>query len=254
MSKQFKTFLLYSGLVLALSAISWLYNANRLNILWGLSPTIAAIITAGIFYGKSGIKELFSRIVKKFEFKWLVMLILIQLIIFILTLLIYKLFELKPSFSFFSLGSIPIAFATLFITNIWEEIGWRGFLLEKLMTKYSLFLSSLGIGILWGLWHVQYFLNNPNNSLQFILVAIFWLVCSSFIYSYIYVGSKGSVLAVGIFHALSNTIQAVVSNSELDFNRFLYYQAMAVALIAIFILIWQRKLFFNVVHKELDRT
>lgn len=259
MSKQFKTFVLYSGLVLVFMAIN-LFNGNQFNILyilWGLSPTIAAIITAAIFYGKSSIKELFSRIVKKFELKWLGILILLQLITYILGLLIHILFEtVKPSdFSFSILVTIPSVFATAFIMNIWEEIGWRGFLLEKIMSRYSLFLSSLVVGILWGLWHIAYFLNTASqNSLQVILVAIFWMVCSSFIYSYVYVRSKRSILAVGIFHAFSNTLQSVIINSELDFNKYFYYLTIAVALTAVFLLIWQRKLFFNDVPQEADRA
>lgn len=259
MSKQLKTFLLFSGLVLAFMAIN-LFNGNQFNalyILWGLSPTIAAIITTAVFYGKSSIKELFSRIVKKFELKWLGILILLQLIIYILGLLIYNLFEtIKPSdFSFSILATIPSIFATAFMMNIWEEIGWRGFLLEKTMSGYSLFLSSLVVGILWGFWHIAYFLNTASqNSLQFISVAIFWMICSSFMYSYIYVRSKRSILAVGIFHAFSNTLQSVIINSELDFANYFYYLTVAVALIAILFLIWQKKLFFSVVPQELDRT
>ena len=258
MSKQFKTFVLYSGFVLAFMAIDLLNNGNKFNILyilWGLSPTIAAIITAAILFGKSDIKELFSRIVNKFELKWLVILILLQLIIYVLGLLIYNQFDtIKPgNFSFSILATVPSIFATAFIMNIWEEIGWRGFLLEKIMIRYSLFLSSLVIGILWGLWHIAYFLNNAS-SLQFIFVAIFWMVCSSFVYSYIYVRSKRSILAVAIFHAFSNTLQSVIINSELDFTKYFYYLTIAVALTAIFFLIWQRKLFFNVVSQELDHT
>ncbi len=47
MSKQLKTFILYSGLVLAFAAISWLNNGNKINILyilWGISPTIASSV------------------------------------------------------------------------------------------------------------------------------------------------------------------------------------------------------------------
>ena len=252
MSKQFKTYLFFSALVLVIGSISWLFKGDQLgipvsNILWGLSPTIVAIITAGIFYGKSSIKELFSRIIKRFELKWLAILILLQLIIYFAGLFIYGLFERMPgNFSFSILAAIPSVFAICFITNIWEEIGWRGFLVEKIMTRYSLFLSSLMVGILWGLWHIPYFLNSVSqNSLQYILATIFWMVCSSFIFTYIYIRSKRSILAVGFFHAFSNTLQSVVINSQLDFTKFFYCLTMAVALVAIFFLVWQRKLFFD---------
>jgi hypothetical protein len=64
--------------------LSWLNKGNKFFtvILWGVSPTIAAIITARILYGMSNIKELFSGFVKKFELKWLVILIVLQLIIY----------------------------------------------------------------------------------------------------------------------------------------------------------------------------
>jgi membrane protease YdiL (CAAX protease family) len=241
-------------------AISLFNKGNQFNILyilWGLSPTIAAIITAAIVDGSSSIKELFSRVARKFELKWLAGLILLQLVIYITGLFVYSLFEtIQPGdFSFSILASIPAVFATAFIMNIWEEIGWRGFLLEKIMTGYSLFLSSLLVGIIWGLWHIAYFLNTVSqNSLQFIVIAIFWMVCSSFIYSYIYVRSNRSILAAGIFHALSNTLQSVIINSKLEFTQYFYNLTIAVALVAILLVIWQRKLFFSVVPREPDRA
>jgi membrane protease YdiL (CAAX protease family) len=229
--------------------LSWLNKGNKFFtfFLWGLSTTIVAIITARILYGRSSIKEIFSGFVKKFGLKWLVILIVLQFIIYAVGFLIYYLFEKVPgSISLSILVTIPTVFATCFLMNIWEEIGWRGFLLEKIITRYSLFLSSLVVGILWGLWHIPYFLKNAGqNSLQFIAVAIFWIICSSFIYTYIYVRTNRSILAVGIFHAFSNTLQSVVINSEIDFSGYFYYLTIAVAMIAILILIWQRKLFFN---------
>lgn len=258
MSKPVKTFLWYSVIVLSFMAINLLNTGNQFNllyVLWGLSPTIAAIFTAVFVYGRRDLQELFTRIGKKFEPIWLIRLFLLQLVVYGIGLGIYGLFEtIKPGdFTFSSLAALPSVFATAFVMNIWEEIGWRGFLLEKIMSRSSLFLSSLVIGMLWGVWHTAYFLNSASqNSLQFIAAAIFWMVCSSFIYSYIYIRSKRSILAVGIFHAVSNTLQSVIINSQLDFGKYFYYLTFAVALIAIFFLIWQRKLFLNVVPQELD--
>jgi hypothetical protein len=135
MSKQLKTLLIYSAFVLAFMAINLLNNGNQFNILyilWGLGPTIAAIITTALFYGKSSIKELFSRVIKGFGLKWLAILILLQLIIYLAGVLIYSLFEGMPgNFSFSLLAAIPSVFAVCFITNIWEEMAGEAFFLKK---------------------------------------------------------------------------------------------------------------------------
>lgn len=40
------------------------------------------------------------------------------------------------------------------ITNLGEEIGWRGYALPKLLAQRSALVSSLVIGILWGMVHL----------------------------------------------------------------------------------------------------
>jgi membrane protease YdiL (CAAX protease family) len=37
-----------------------------------------------------------------------------------------------------------------------EEVGWRGFLLPLVQQKYSLFKSSIIVGVLWGAWHLNF--------------------------------------------------------------------------------------------------
>jgi membrane protease YdiL (CAAX protease family) len=34
-----------------------------------------------------------------------------------------------------------------------EEIGWRGYALDRLQTKWNALESSLMVGLVWGLWH-----------------------------------------------------------------------------------------------------
>ena len=49
----------------------------------------------------------------------------------------------------------------LFITSLFfdgggllEETGWRGFALPELLKSHSLLRASIGVGVLWALWHI----------------------------------------------------------------------------------------------------
>ena len=39
-----------------------------------------------------------------------------------------------------------------------EEIGWRGYALERLQTRWNALTSSLIVGLVWALWHLPLFM------------------------------------------------------------------------------------------------
>jgi membrane protease YdiL (CAAX protease family) len=57
------------------------------------------------------------------------------------------------------LGGALFALAPMFFKNIFEELAWRGYLTPKLA---SIGMDGLGghtiVGLVWGLWHLPYFL------------------------------------------------------------------------------------------------
>jgi len=52
-----------------------------------------------------------------------------------------------------NLGTLPIAFIYILLLGgpLQEEFGWRGFLLDRLQNKMSAVLSSMTVGVVWGL-------------------------------------------------------------------------------------------------------
>jgi membrane protease YdiL (CAAX protease family) len=89
-----------------------------------------------------------------------------------------------------------------FITN-GEEIGWRGYVLPRLQAKYSALISTLILGVIWGLWHLPKFLSHWS------IVSFGWfmlhVLASSVILTWLYNSTRGSLLIVTIMHASSNT-------------------------------------------------
>jgi len=82
-----------------------------------------------------------------------------------------------------------------------EELGLRGFALPRLLLRYSAFKASCIIGLLWALWHLPVLLDKNLVSIIVFLLLAFVL---SFLFTWIYIGSNGSLVAVLLFHATQN--------------------------------------------------
>ncbi|MFX1317593.1 MAG: CPBP family intramembrane glutamic endopeptidase [Promethearchaeota archaeon] len=94
------------------------------------------------------------------------------------------------------------------IGAIGEELGWRGFALPRLQSRFSAVGSSLILGVFWGFWHLPIYLLigleegqfDIPNFLSFILLTVF----ISIIITWIVNNTNGSVLGAIIFHASFN--------------------------------------------------
>lgn len=85
-----------------------------------------------------------------------------------------------------------------------EEVGWRGFVLPRLQARYSALLSSLLVTLGWAIWHAPLFLYRPGYAgMNAVGIAgwLFSLVTGSVLLTWLYNGSRGSLLLVALFHA-----------------------------------------------------
>ena len=82
-----------------------------------------------------------------------------------------------------------------------EELGLRGFALPRLQAHYGPMRASLIIGVLWGLWHLPVLLGrDPVSVVAFLLLSI----GLSFVFTWLYNGSGGSLIPGLLFHATQN--------------------------------------------------
>jgi membrane protease YdiL (CAAX protease family) len=80
-----------------------------------------------------------------------------------------------------------------------EEIGWRGFLLPNLQKKYTPFTSSVFVGILWGVWH----LNFTGGLLGFVLYTVTIIEMSIFM-NWLYNKTDGNLVLMTVWHFTFN--------------------------------------------------
>jgi len=86
-----------------------------------------------------------------------------------------------------------------------EELGWRGFALPHLQAWRSALGASLILGAIWGLWHLPLWFTGSEFQRPVLYPAFFIsTVAVSVIYTWMYNGTKGSLLIVVLFHATSN--------------------------------------------------
>jgi membrane protease YdiL (CAAX protease family) len=87
-----------------------------------------------------------------------------------------------------------------------EELGWRGYVLDRLQEKRSALVSSLILGIVWSLWHLpMFFVQGSYQAGLGVGTLAFWLfiigvVPLSLPFTWIYNNTGRSTLAVILFH------------------------------------------------------
>ncbi|WP_433252188.1 lysostaphin resistance A-like protein [Streptosporangium sp. CA-135522] len=82
-----------------------------------------------------------------------------------------------------------------------EEIGWRCFLQPLLRDRFGTLTSSVTVGVLWGVWHVQVFAQAPAYAGAFLLATVSLSVVMGLALDRV---RSSRLLLAGGFHALIN--------------------------------------------------
>ena len=104
---------------------------------------------------------------------------------------------------------LPILIMILFVGGPVEEFGWRGYLLPKLRSKYSLLVTIFVMGLIHGLWHIPlHYLNGTVQSAipvyEFLIMTIAITVSYVFIYEF-----TQSIIPMILLHWFANYSSAV---------------------------------------------
>lgn len=221
-----------------------------------LGPSITSIFLTGFLDGKAGLRELMSRLlIWRVNFKWYM--------IAILTLPIFTIIILAL-LSLYSDAFLPNILTTdnkvnLILSGIvygiiggglLEELGWTGFAVPRLRTRYSIFCTGFIVGILWGAWHFLPVFWGCGNSTGELVIAKFLpgfffhyagLIPFRILMVWVYDHTR-SILFPLLMHATLTAFTFFIFNiSETGMPLFIYYLLLAVAL-------W---LFVVVVHRQL---
>jgi membrane protease YdiL (CAAX protease family) len=204
------------------------------------APTISAVLLSVLFGGVTGLKTLFSGLVRPIQFRW----VLVAFLTFPAGLLIMGLAErgmtgAPHSVDITALVSAPLLWFTtarIFLDpGPWgEETGWRGFALPRLLTLFSPLTSALVLGFIWAVWHTPAFfasgLTQFGTDYGWFLVGV---TCISVLMTWIYVNANRNYLVAGFIpHATNNLLGGHVYDNVR--TEALVYIAIAVLIVLVF--------------------
>ncbi|RJS48621.1 MAG: hypothetical protein CIT03_07235 [Methanobacterium sp.] len=121
--------------------------------------------------------------------------------------------ELWSPISQITLSGFIISFGYICLVRgpLREEIGWRGFALPRLQNIYSPLIGTLILALIWTLWHLPLHVNGIYpGGLEGFMGRFYWNIPLTFLLTWIYNHTRGSLLMTTLFHTSVNTMGTLI--------------------------------------------
>ena len=184
-----------------------------LAILGSAMPSTMAIVLVARLHGRAEVRRLLRRLVmgRVGIFWYAVIVALTALMVF--AVWVSTLFGAPAPVVVATIaGTLSILLFSIFPGSaVGEELGWRGFALPRLQGRHSALAASLIVGSVWGAYHFPLFLvGTPNRPLALFLPFAISCAIMSIFYTWMYNGTRGSLLIVVLLHATTNLPLSIV--------------------------------------------
>jgi membrane protease YdiL (CAAX protease family) len=208
-------------------------------------PSIASILLTGLVYGRAGLRELLSRLLRwRVGARWYAVALLTVPILAMATL--FTLSLISPVFlpgilttdDRASLLLSGIATGLIF-GGLLEELGWTGFAVPEVRRRYGGFTTGLIVGLLWGAWHFLPTVWGSGDSsgaldLPLLLPGLFFHYAGLPVYRvlmvWVYDRTKSLLVAILMHANLTASALFILAPAVIGVPLFTYYLILAAAL------------------------
>ena len=121
-------------------------------------PALAGILLTGIIDGRAGLREFASRLLKwRVGAGWYAAALLTAPFLILAVLL--ALIQISPDFipRFYTENDkaalLQFSFVAGLLVGVFEELGWTGFVVPRIMARYGVVKTGLVVGFLYGAWN-----------------------------------------------------------------------------------------------------
>jgi membrane protease YdiL (CAAX protease family) len=221
-----------------------------LYIIGGLGPPLSAIFLVHHTLPEQKIRAYWRRVVdfRRIPVNWYAVIFLTAPLYKALALLTG--FMVNGQFPFLEnvitflrdpLSILPFMITTLFYGPLPEELGWRGYALDGLQSKFNPLTSSLILAFFWSMWHFpMFFMTDSLQASVFPLGStVFWfamvpgILAETVLMTWIYNHTNRSTLSAILFHFMMNfTGEFLHFPDDIKVFQFVWLVVMAVVVVA----------------------
>ena len=196
-----------------------------------LGPSVAGILMTGLLYGRTGFRELGSRLRRwRVGARWWAAALLIAPLVFALVFLMLSL--ISPEFLpriFVTDDKVSLVLMGVAIglpVGILEELGWTGFAIPRMRLRYGVLTTGLFVGVLWQAWHLLqgYWSSGvTSGEISLALWMSTWLLGALVGYLVAF-----RVLMVWVYEHTGSLLVAMLMHTSLVAATFIFFPPLAV--------------------------
>ncbi|WP_138005967.1 CPBP family intramembrane glutamic endopeptidase [Halalkalirubrum salinum] len=173
-------------------------------------PTVSALLLVYIHGGRDGVVRLLKRAIDlSFSRRWLFPAVVLFPVLAIGALGVAVVWGVEPTLPWAGEAYVlPIAFVYILFLGgpLQEELGWRGYALEPLIERFGAFAGSLGLGLVWGVWHLPWFYM-PSMTMYYqrpLVGFMITITLLSVVMTWVFQNTGGSLAPMILLHASFN--------------------------------------------------
>lgn len=201
-----------------------------------VGPSVAGILLTGLVAGRTGLRALLSQLLQwQVEARWYAVALLAAPLSIAVAMLILAPFSPTYLPAIFTADDMVALLLTSIVVGlmvgIFEELGWTGFAIPQIRTRYGILTTALIVGVVWGAWHFLLFWEADTFSgalpLALLLARLFaWLPAYR-------------VLMVWVYDHTESLLVAILMHTSLVASQFVLFPATLAGVTALVsILVW----------------
>jgi uncharacterized protein len=190
-----------------------------LGRVWTYGPALAALLAAALTGGRPALRDLGARLGRwRVGWRWYAVVLAGPLAVTLAAAGVWVALggawaaAVPPALAGGAGGDPPplpllaLFFVLLALTDgLGEETGWRGYALPRLLAGHGALAASLGLGVVWALWHLPLFWTaGAALAGRSVPLQLLGLPALSVLYTWVFQHTRGSLLLAVLFHAAGN--------------------------------------------------
>lgn len=181
------------------------------------APNIAALVLTSVRGGAEAVKDLFVRLFRWRVSPWVWIAAIafypaLMLGVQLVGLAFGRPLATVDAWLLVAIGMFNIP--ALLLGPLGEELGWRGYLLPRMLQRTRPATAALVVGSIWMLWHLPAFFASglPQSGMALPVFVIAGIALSVFV-TWLFVNAKQSILIAGVIpHAIANAYGAATGS------------------------------------------